>query len=212
MKIYIFGYSHCGTTILRKVIGDHSLVDEITWEDYRPPIYKDKPHIVFKAGALPLEIHNDCKRVMIMKNPWDVFGSMLYRFGEEFDSKFGKLLQRYANYLKYFKKETGDFKVRYEDLFWGGLHDVFKYLDLKYEGPKDRESEHRFKPGVDLIRQDLATIKNYELRTKQINSPFTDMTGKSAVRLPKRYSDDFVLHPIIKEVYGEFEYLGNRGR
>lgn len=212
LKIYVFGYSHCGTTILRKVIGDHSLVDEVTWEIFYPPEFKKKPHIVFKAGGIPGEVHKDCKRVMIMKNPWDVFGSLAKRKGDEFSGAFGQLLQRYVGHLQYFDLETDDYKVRYEDLFDGGLEGVFDYLGLDYEGPTLRKSAHELPPGADPNKASQEAMNTYRLRTAQINGPFEDMTGRSAPYLEGYYARHFNCYPIIKAVYGDFEHLGDRGR
>jgi len=211
MKIYVFGYSHSGTTILRKLIGDHSLVDELTYETIYPPPCAEGRHIVFKSGAIPTDIHDGCKQVMIMKNPWDVMGSLCLRFGESnFSGMFLKQLQRYSKHLEYFVTNNKGYKLRYEYLTKGGIEGVFEYLRLEYEGPKDRKSSHDFPPGTDIDIQEDHTVKNNIKRAEQINKPLTDMTGNSAKHLPKEYLDSFKLFPIIDEVYGEFEHLGNR--
>jgi len=210
MKIYIFGYSHSGTTILRKVIGDHSLVDEVRHETHIPPEYKEKEHIVFKSGGLPTEIQRDCKRVMIMKNPWDVMGSMAKRFGPDFTNKHASLLQRYVNHMVYFRRATEDYKVRYEDLFNGGLEGVFNYLGLEYEGPSRRESTQDFPPGTDVSKQQKSTVDTYARRTKQINLPFQNMTGQSAIYLTKECLAKIQSNKTIKSAYHDYEYLSQK--
>lgn len=210
MKIFVFGWAHCGTTILRKIIGDHSEVDEVTHEQFSPPEYGDKPHIVFKYPDLPTRVHRWCKRVMIMRNPWDVFGGHYMRLGPKiFGAKFDKALQAYLNHLRYFEDSTPDFKFRYEDIWTKDmLPKVFMYVGLSYEGVKqDRQSELTNRDPGNFLLDALASY-----RTKQINAPFKDRTGISAVHLPREYSAEFLNHAVIKREYGDFEYLGNRGR
>ena len=202
MKIYVCGFSHCGSTILRKVIGDHSLVDEVTYETSDPPEFKAAPHIVFKSGGLPEDKHKDCKVIVIIKNPWDVLGSMHRRFKERDDGRLVRAFHTYMEYLDYFRMPLPAHKVRYEDLFSGGLERVFDYLGLEYEGPKDRKSEFSLLEGQS---DDLKGLAAY--RTKQINTPFRNMTGNSARYLPRGLSKDISEHKTIRSAYNDYLYL-----
>ena len=207
MKIFVFGYMHSGTTILRKVIGDHSQVDEVTHETQEVPEYKEAPHIVFKHCSLPTQAHLHCKRIMIMKNPWDVMGSLYLRLGVNMQGRWEQFLDRYLDQLSYFTQSTSDYKVRYEDLFTGGLRGVFKYLHLPYEGPKDRKSAMAFPPGCVVQDQDAGIVEFYAKRTAQINSGFVDMTGNSAPHVQGPCLDAINSNPLIAEIYHDFKHL-----
>lgn len=208
MKIYVFGFGHSGTTILRKIIGDHSLVDEVTYETHEVPDYIIRPHIVFKFSGLPDSRHIDCKRIMIIKNPWDVMGSIKKRYGPaDFPSKIWKVFYAYINWIEYFTKDTDDYKVRYEDLFKAGaIESIFEYLGLEYEGVKNRRSEFTFYPGSPLFC-DKKFIALAKLRTKQINQPFQNMTGQSAIYITNEIKRMINSSQIIKDLYEDYEHL-----
>jgi hypothetical protein len=208
MKIFVFGYMHSGTTILRKVIGDHSQVDEIDYETAEVPEYRQAKHIVFKHCALPTEAHLHCKRVMIARNPWDVMGSLYLRLGDNMQNRWEQFLTRYLDQLSYFKQSTSDYKVRYEDLFTGGgLRGVFKYLHLKYEGPKDRKSAMAFPPNCNVQDQDHGIREFYAKRTAQINSGFVNMTGNSAPHVGRECLAAINSNPLIAEIYHDYKHL-----
>lgn len=100
-KIIVTGFPHSGTTILRKIIGNHPRVHDIGRETYMiekkhlqeaAKKNKGKQHpttnIVIKGpwGSKVfdnLEKYKDYKIVCILKNPLDVYASFAVRFKDE---------------------------------------------------------------------------------------------------------------------------------
>ena len=191
MIIFVYGFPHAGTTILRKLIGEHSLIMDYATETASPPSHiKRTTHrfdaVVFKMPCLPDEKHNECKRIMIMKNPYDIYGSFYLRFRDKYLTFPGRTLDEYEIFLNHFNT-TEDFTVKYEEL-GERLPEIFDYIGFKYEGIKNLSGEvgRGFvdipdeKPGSQFDGDDHAYYRLW-----QINQPFKDMTGESAKHLPE---------------------------
>lgn len=208
LKIFVYGFAHSGTTILRKIIGDHSLIYDYLDETELPPDVGPQ-HCVFKCPILPDIRQKDCKRIMIMKNPYDIFGSFYLRFGPEYLTTKGHTIYDYEDYLRHFTT-TRDFTIRYEDLFdEQNLIRMFNYIGLEYEGIKQREAFIGYKfleiPEKKPASQEEGPAHG-DYRQWQINQPFKNMTGQSAPFLPDpaRYILDN--NKLIQSVYGKRDY------
>lgn len=214
MKIYVYGFPHCGTTILRKIIGDHSQITEYFDEIPLPP--ESKGNIVFKHPSLPSIEHKDCKRIMIMKNPYDVFGSFYRRFGDKYLTTKFHTLDSYCFMLQHFKT-TKDYTVKYEDLFKMAQDGTFyeikrifeEYLAITYEGIKTRKTQIGYKwdhiPETEPSNQSEGTFHAH-YRNWQINQPFQNMTGRSAKFLPDEGRELIWQRKEIREIYNEYYY------
>jgi hypothetical protein len=200
MIIMVYGFPHSGTTILRKLIGEHSHVYDFLNEVEDPPI--SKGNLVFKIPMLPDDRHAECKRIMIMKNPYDIYGSFYLRFGEKYLTYPGRTIGNYEQFVRHFLT-TKDFTVKYEELA-SRLPEVFEYLGLEYEGIKNLTSyisyKHKYipeeKPTLQTEGDDHAYYRQW-----QINQPFTDMTGQSAKHLPEFGRELINKSEIIKQLY-----------
>lgn len=200
MIIMVYGFPHSGTTILRKLIGEHSQIYDFYNEVEEPPISKGP--LVFKIPMLPDDRHNECKRIMIMKNPYDIFGSFYMRFGEAYLSYPGRRVSDYERFVQHFLT-TSDFTIKYEEL-GKRLPEVFEYLGFEYEGIKNSPAyisfEHKWIPEEKPTHQVEGPDHAY-YRQWQINQPFQDMTGQSAKNLPE-YGREFINESeIIKQLY-----------
>ena len=205
MKIFVFGFAHSGTSILKKIIGDHSKVYEVIREVYVPPPYSLLPHLVFKYPLLPEKhTHRNCKKIMIIKNPYDIFGGYYLRYGKDYLKIKEHKIGDYMAFVRYFLQETDDYKIKYEDLFKSGeIEKIFKWIGLEYEGAKTRNA-YCF-PGIPIPekmpKKQREGIEHGLYRTWQINQPLRDMTGESAKYLPKDIERYLRNHPTIKSLY-----------
>ena len=199
MRIYIYGFAHSGTTILRRLIGDHSLIHDYVKEIETPP---ERDNVVFKCPILPNEVQKNCKRIMIMKNPYDIFGSFFLRFGPEYLTTPLHTIADYEEFVRHYYA-TGDIKIKYEHLNKESLPLVFDLLGLEYEGESDRDA--LIGEGVETPEEcppDQKEGENHGLyRQWQINQPFENMTGRSAPYLPKEGLRLLLESEIIQKLY-----------
>ena len=208
MKIFIYGFPHSGTTILRKIIGNHSLVSEFYNETGDPPD-KGNPHVVFKCPILPDLRQKDCKRVMIIKNPYDIFGSLYQRLGDRVLMTPRHSISDYEDHVMHFLT-TKDIKIQYEELFEEEkLQRLFERIGLSYQPPIERESYIGDKwkdiPEEKPVEQ---TEGSYHAlyRSWQINQPLENMTGHSAVWLPLAIRKMIESSKIIQSLYDKRDY------
>ena len=202
MKIFIYGFAHSGTTILRKLIGDHSEVFDYVFETTSPPPHGSDRHIVFKCPGLPDWRYEKCKRIMIIKNPYDIFGSFYLRFGDEYLDIPDHRIQDYENHVKHFLN-TDDFKIKYEHLNEHSLPLIFDFLGLQYEGIKERDACAGVLMGIpnDEPENQKEGDGHVSYRTWQINQPFQNKTGESAKHLPPACRELLAENEIIKQLY-----------
>jgi hypothetical protein len=208
MIIFVYGFPHSGTTILRKIIGDHHLVREHYNETGDPPS-KGTPHVVFKCPILPDLRQKDCKRVMIIKNPYDIFGSLYQRLGDKYLSTPRHSIQEYEYHVMHFLT-TRDVKIRYEELFEEEKRmRLFEQLGLSYAPIIERETyigdNWKEVPEAEPTYQ---TEGSYHAlyRTWQINQPFENMTGHSAAYLPIAGRKKIEASKIIQQLYDKRDY------
>lgn len=205
LRIYVFGFAHSGTTILRKIIGDHPDVYDYIKETYEPPVVYSKPHVVFKYPLLPDRVvHWGCKNIMIMKNPYDIFGGYYLRYGKDYLSIKGHTIGDYCEFARYFMRHTDDYKIKYEDLFKEGeIEKIFDWLGLEFKGIKERKVY--CSPSVPIPKEKPDNQREGEghgaYRTWQVNQTLRDMTGESAKFLPEDTLRYLRNHPTIKELY-----------
>ena len=203
MKIFVYGFPHSGTTILRKIIGSHSKIMDWYRETMDVPRNIKMP-VVFKMPALPDNRQENCKRIMIMKNPYDIFGSFYLRFGDKYLTYPGRMIKDYETFVEHFLS-TDDFTIKYEELK-SRLPELFEHLGFEYEGIK------RLRGGAGkgyYLNTPKRKPKSQEdgpdhayYRLWQINQPFKDMTGQSAKFLPDEGRKLIEKSEIIKKLYG----------
>jgi hypothetical protein len=150
-KIIVTGFPHCGTTILRKMIGNHPSVLDIEREtkviggnEVRRAKELGKSAVVikepflFRLGKNLRQIqakYTDYKFVMVIRNPTDIVSSMNMRFNDDIPGNHSfEKWQHYAQaYLN--PKSNFAFKVKYEDLFindYAKLKELFVWLGLEW--------------------------------------------------------------------------------
>lgn len=203
--IFITGYQHSGTTILRRIVGAHPDVFEIPTECLphtrvaEEELAKDNGEHDFSVSKVPVVWWGedfkrrieapDIVRLNIMKNPLDVFSSLILRH-RSFTPKsenYGHVLQ-WAAWARYFLDETPerDFNVKYEDLFIGEepnhrlLEDIISHCELD-RCPDLLERKQREKVPLHceaVPSYPPSRIKHEQFRSWQVNQPLRNQSGK----------------------------------
>lgn len=197
-KIFVYGFPHSGTSILRKLIGNCSEVHDVPLEMVDLPkerILKD--NVVIKATGSVLvrnfydTIYGDYKIVIIIKNPYDVFGSLIKRFGRV-DEPYHTIDDwiTYAESFMSFRNDPKDnvFTVKYEELFENAfkkIEEMFEFLDLPYSKEEIIFSNRPayivdYHSSSNIPNDAPARSEHTMFRTWQINQKFTDKTGQSS--------------------------------
>ena len=201
MRILIAGFPHSGTSILRKIIGNHPRIldyHEREIVSYRESSrlarlarmltgrYRGKENIVFKWPFHDVEHRTNADRMIyIIRNPFDVFGSLRLRFGDVLpDNHRPDAWQAYARY--FLDKPVSDrhFKIRYEDLFarnFNVLQQAMAWMGLDWRDEM-LETESRYAPIQyygGLPRQEPPRIEHGAFRAWQTAQKLSDKTGQS---------------------------------
>ena len=194
------GFPHCGTTILRKLIGNSPNVHDVQLEALQlPDIEIEEDNIVIKFTCIDLNMfvknYPDFKVVAIIKNPFDVFGSINRRFKHK-KPKNHKIpdWDRYAkSFIKYTETPVNNvFLVKYEDLFENSYEQVkkmYKFLDLEFNDDIiTTKRDVYISPTCNKIPLEKPNkcddgLVHGAYRTWQTNQPFENQTGKSRTYL-----------------------------
>ena len=208
-KIIINGFPHCGTTILRRIIGDHPDVLDIEKECYDydvAPVYEmthpSTTHLVCKFVGLPIQLYSyDVARIWLIKNPWDVFGSFVRRFGQDWKKIHHHQLKDYLQYCERWTTEMLDgheMTLRYEDLMaGGGTYEILGKIGL----PMIQEVNRKAGVGsrAPIPHTEPGRHMSLDFRTWQINQPIKDMTYESAPWCPLEILKTLGDYPIIQD-------------
>lgn len=230
-RIFITGFPHCGTTILRKLIGNTS----DTYDEFRetPFLTQEMIHdashnhaaknVVFKqpafGGHLLTRLNPNnyplAKHIFILRNPFDVFASLNLRFEK---MEMVNEIQLWAHSIEiygkcceifhYLKKNPvrNSFLLRYEDLFdtdHEDLKQLFKFLNLTWSDEilKNKRTGYVQTNDHNILKKDA----HLNLRTNQINSPFTNMNGRNQAALRKEQIEKIFKSDAIKLAYPDLD-------
>lgn len=217
-KIMILGFPHSGTTVLRAKMGDcrnamellteFNRIDSIFAGNHRSlkvigktvtptkhPLYKSN----FNDRNIIVPYLNnkycfDYKCVLMIKNPYQIFGSISKRFGGKIpeDKTFSfEYYEKFANlWLKYHRKNEEQVTcIKYEDMFKNDfeiLKNLFNKLGLDYSNEifTRKKSDYSIEgtaPGQ------ASKLKNADpqqhpifYRINQMNGEFKDMSNPQA--------------------------------
>ena len=205
-KILVTGFPHCGTTILRKIIGNHPKILDIEKEsrtinsgDIRRAKQLGLSGVVIKEPfllRLGKNVHqigakyHDYKIIMIIRNPADITASMNMRFNNDIPNhhnfdKWELYARAYLNHRSNFA-----FHVKYEELFendYAKIKEIFEWLGLEWTDDVIHTNEQRVikhNRGV-VTRPGVVPPRNHSdnFRTWQINQKIEPMIGVNADKL-----------------------------
>ena len=135
-KILICGFPHCGTTILKSIIGHIDDVEEIYNETNVINKKTDKKFILCK---FPLthniffeKEYNEYIKIFIIRNPLYVFSSLNKRFSYNIPQNHS--INRYINTIQLFTKYKNDvqeniYTIKYENLFKNNYQELRMILN-----------------------------------------------------------------------------------
>jgi hypothetical protein len=219
-KILIHGFPHCGTSILKSIIGHCESVDEIYNETIT---IRDTQH-KFVLGKYPFTL--DCFyddplyksyiKIFIIRNPLFVFSSLNKRFKNEIDHQHS--IDEYISTLRLFiklrnmKNNTNTFFIRYEDLFENNHNNLKIILDtIGISYSNDIFDNTRY---TNVHIQDVPLLPTAPLnedhskyRTWQINQSFVSYNDVSKIQLTKAQLEKITENEDILCIYPEVKSL-----
>ena len=212
-KIIICGFPHCGTSILKSIIGHIKDVDEIQNETKQINITSNKPFILCKWPFTPQEFftrkYADYIKIFIIRNPLFVFSSLNKRFNYNIPNNhsFSEYLSTIQSYVKYSDNPQNNiYTIRYEDLFqeqYKNFKNILDCIGLKYEN--DIFMNKNFTNTI-ISNNKLPTYipKNTDhnnYRTWQINQPFVCNNILSKLDLLDSQKQQILNNPLVAKVY-----------
>jgi len=149
------------------------------------------PHVEVIPHNFYMKSHKDFKIVMIIKNPYDVIGSIIKRFG--FPIPEIRNVNAWRKYAEWFYKIKNDipsniFTIKYEEMFdndYEKIREMFIFLNLPYSKKEiifnGREC---FIGKIEIPKDEPLPTEHGAFRTWQINQKFENKTGKNLKFLP----------------------------
>lgn len=221
-KIIIFGFSHCGTTILKSIIGHIDEVYEVIDETYKFDNFKivpaSKKYVLHKYPQydkrfLTDEYYDDYIKIFIIRNPLFVYSSLNKR--TEYKLTDHHSLDKYTNILKdfiYYRDNPVKqlYTIRYEDIFPDNYKELKKILDdigLNYNDNIFNNSKYTnySHTGVKLINKKPSDTDHQQYRTWQINQPFVSNNHISKIDLSESQKQMITNDCNILELYPDIK-------
>lgn len=219
-KIIIFGFPHCGTSILKSIIGHCEEVKEIYHEvKFIPDIMVSKGHkytLCKWPFVIPFKQHmyHDYAKIMIIRNPVYVFSSLNRRFDYKIpdNHSFDKFLEAIRVYDSIVSKNYDTYKIIYKDLFeddYAEVKNILNNLGIKHNDSIFRQKLFKNR----IVRQnnqylEYKDIKNVpdpknheEYRTFQINQEFKNFNEKAHIELTKNQIKKIKESEIIQKYF-----------
>ena len=214
IKILICGHAHCGTSILKSIIGHIEDVEEIVNECSYINKPTDKKYILCKRPNARPEFfdknYDDYIKIFIIRNPLFVFSSINKRF-DHYKLAKNLSIEGYVNILKMFIKyknnpEKNIYTIRYEDLFQNNYQELKKILDdigFQYDDNIFDNSNYTNSiiKGVKLVNKKPENKRHGFYRTWQINQPFVSNNDISKIDLSNDQKKKIINNPYILQVY-----------
>lgn len=209
-KILVTGFPHCGTSILKSIVGHVPGVQEEYNETYDMP--QKEGTWVFKYPIVDeFMIHRkDCVKIFIIRNPLWVMSSLNKRFN--YAPPDGCTLHNYVQTLELFKKYKenpveGLYLLRYEDMFENNfaiLREIFDSIGLEYKDEIFDNSGYQNvinKDSYEFIEQKPPCEQQGQYRNWQINQKFVNNNFPEKIDLVKFQIEFIKNNSIIHEIY-----------
>jgi hypothetical protein len=213
-KILIHGFPHCGTTILKSIIGHIEEVEEVFDET---KIIHKKSNKKFILCKYPITYniyfdsqYDDYVKIFIIRNPLFVFSSLNKRFKYKTldkDHSFDQYINTLKTFIKYKNNPKKNvYTIKYEDLFTNDykelkklLNDIgIQYDDNIFDNSKYTNVSHSWIKLKDKKPQ----ITNHEFyRTWQINQPFISNNDISKIDLNDVQKEDIMNNAYVLQIY-----------
>lgn len=213
IKLIIFGFPHCGTSILKSIIGHIEEVDEIIDET---PVITRKTNKKYILCKYPYTIPNfftkqydDYIKIFIIRNPIYVFSSLNKRFQYNIPSKcdIKEYVRTLTKFIQYKQKAMKNlYTIQYEDLFdnhYQNLKVILDHIGFTYTNDIFRNDMYRNKiiSGVEIVDHKPDNTQHSLYRTWQINQPFTNQNMPSKLDLTNQQKQILTRHKDILFLY-----------
>jgi len=219
-NILIFGFSHSGTSILKKIMAkspsvvaspglsehmtpDEKLITRAHNEGKNYTLIKGTQHTAatYQTGSFLPDFGNQYKTVFIMRNPLYVYSSINRRFGRRNIPRYHQfsIYEQVANWFVESKnnKIPDFYHIRYEDMFdnnYEKLIQIFNDLGIKY-------SYDMFTSGQQTSSLPAPpSIQHDSLRTWQISHPFKNMNDPSKIELTDEQLNEIKKSKIVEKM------------
>ena len=212
-KILICGFPHCGTSILKSIIGHIEDVEEIYNETKVITKNSDKKFILCKwpfaqDNFFDKEYKNYIK-IFIIRNPLFVFSSLNKRFNYNIKKyhTFNCYINTLTKFIKYKNNPKKNiYTIRYEDLFENNYEKLKKILNdigFQYDNSIFDNSKYTnvIVNGLKLVDKKPQNNDHGLYRTWQINKPFISNNDISKIDLNEDQIEKIVNNPYVLQIY-----------
>jgi len=216
-KILICGFPHCGTSILKSIIGHIEDVEEIYNETCVIDKNSDKKFILCKYPFTSDDFfgkeYKDYIKIFIIRNPLFVFSSLNKRFNYEIpnDHNFDCYINTLEKFIKYkTNPEKNIYTIKYEDLFENNYAELKKILNdigFQYDDSIFDNSKYTnvIINGVKLLDEKPQNDHHDHYRTWQINQPFISNNGISKIDLNEVQIEKIVNNQYVLQIYPDIK-------
>jgi len=223
-KIIVCGFPHCGTTILKSIIGHIPKVEETPGEKYfleEKDRKTDKEYLLCKTPYANQSIfsktYDSYIKIFIIRNPKWVFSSLNRRFSYKlpFDHTIIIYIKICKLFLMQLKKKTpGVYCIKYEDLFEDNhIHvkkifdDIgFEYKDEIFQNDLyvNMSNQVNYNPDNFITDKPVDETQHSIYRTWQINQPFVNNNDESKIQLTDQQIKIIKENKWIQKLYPGF--------
>jgi hypothetical protein len=235
-KIIIFGFPHCGTTILRSIIGHieevYEIVDEIPSIDDEfiskidPSLLENKKYILGKFPYTSTEFfshekYKDYIKIFILRNPAFVFSSLNERYNNNLEDHY---ITDYLNSLAYYVENNNNdninitnnlYLIKYEDLFYNNYVNLkrifntigFNYTDKIFNNNKYVNKCQHLSDKINIPKVKPTNKEHGLYRLYQINKPFINNNDISKINLTEKQKEAFKNNEFIKKIFPGYAEL-----
>tara|TARA_X000000950_G_scaffold275484_1_gene361962 strand:- start:297 stop:1001 length:705 start_codon:yes stop_codon:yes gene_type:complete len=222
-RILIFGFWHCGTSILKSIIGHAKEVDEVI--DERDKLPKVISPYKFSLCKSPLtqekffegEYKKDYQRIFILRNPVWVFSSLNRRFKGKIPKDHSiELYERAAKKFLYYRENPQDnlYTILYEELFEDNhkkIKEILDFIGIKWENQNifdNKGFKNQIVTGLKghIPKKEPSQLgKHGDFRQWQINQPFRNMNDKEKIQISQKQKQKMLKSKAITKLYKVIE-------
>ena len=214
-KILICGFPHCGTSILKSILGHIEEVEEVEYECKEINKTSNKKFIVCKFPFTYTEFFNDKYKdyikIFIIRNPLFVFSSLNKRFNYNIPNnhnfnKYVETIQKFIDYKN--NPEKNVYTIKYEDLFENDHHkikEIINNIGIKFDDSifNNTSFTNVICPNIELVDKTPANTDHEIYRTWQINQPFVSNNDISKIDLSDSQKEEIITNYHVLQIYPE---------
>lgn len=223
-KIIVFGFPHCGTTILRSIISHidnvYEIIDEADHIDDNNKDYINYDFVLCKMPYLITEDrmlthYSDYIKIFIIRNPLYVFSSLNKRFNYNTLNELHNI-DTYIKTVKEFNKLTHTntidnlFLIKYEDIFesnYKNIKCIFDKIGFKYNDDIFDNSKHinrvQFANNIEIPNEIPPNNQHTRYRLFQINQKIENKNDNNKIDLTEEQCKILKTDTDILKLYPE---------